>query len=88
MLPPPEDAKNLPPVAAVLAVIADAQPGTGPLTAESALRDSGIDSIGVVSLIMALESRFSLRFPSEALTDENFATPGAIATTVARMSQG
>ncbi|WSQ62601.1 phosphopantetheine-binding protein [Streptomyces sp. NBC_01217] len=48
------------------------------LTADTALRDAGLDSLGTVQLLAALEDRFDVRFKDDALTPETFETPGAL----------
>ncbi|HUR04007.1 MAG TPA: phosphopantetheine-binding protein [Nonomuraea sp.] len=48
------------------------------LTAEADLRDLGLDSLGTVELLAALESAYDVRFVDDALTMDNFATPGTL----------
>jgi acyl carrier protein len=48
------------------------------LTPEMSLRDLGLDSMGMVELLAALESGYDVRFRDEALTTETFATPGVL----------
>lgn len=48
------------------------------LTEDAALRDLGLDSLGAVELLSALENSYGLRFVDDALTLETFATPRAL----------
>ncbi|WP_395575247.1 phosphopantetheine-binding protein [Streptomyces sp. BK79] len=45
------------------------------LTASTALRDLGLDSLATVELLSDLEHAYDLRFVDEALTLSTFATP-------------
>jgi acyl carrier protein len=40
---------------------------------DAPLRELGLNSLRAVDLLIDLEDRFSIAFPDEALTDENFA---------------
>ena len=55
------------------------------LTEQASLRDLGLDSMGTVELLAVLESGYRVRFRDEALTLENFATPGILWTTLSAM---
>ncbi len=48
------------------------------LTPASPLRDLGLDSLGTVELLAALENRYDVHFVDDALHPENFTTPGAL----------
>ncbi|GAB2824990.1 hypothetical protein GCM10027073_63420 [Streptomyces chlorus] len=48
------------------------------LTEDADLRDLGLDSLGTVELLTALEQAYDVRFVDEALTPETFATPGTL----------
>ncbi|MGW7492582.1 acyl carrier protein [Streptomyces sp. NPDC054786] len=48
------------------------------LTEETDLRDLGLDSLGVVDLLARLEQHYDVRFVDDALTMDNFATPGRL----------
>lgn len=50
-------------------------PGDEPLTASTELRELGLDSMGTVELLAALENSYSVRFRDEALDLNNFANP-------------
>jgi acyl carrier protein len=49
-----------------------------PLTEDAALRDLGLDSLGIVELLAALESGYDVRFQDDALGKETFETPGVL----------
>jgi acyl carrier protein len=48
------------------------------LTEDAALRDLGLDSLGIVELLAALESGYDVRFQDDALGKETFETPGVL----------
>jgi acyl carrier protein len=48
------------------------------LTADVSLRDLGLDSMGMVELLAALESGYEVRFRDEYLSMETFATPAVL----------
>ena len=52
--------------------------GTDALTADVSLRDLGLDSMGMVELLAALESGYDVRFRDEYLTMETFETPAVL----------
>lgn len=52
------------------------------LSPESSLRDFGLDSLGTVELLAAIESAYAVRFTDEALAMESFATPEVLWTTL------
>jgi acyl carrier protein len=56
------------------------------LTADTGLRDLGLDSMGIIEMLAALESAYEVRFLDEALTAGTFATPGALWTTLSEMT--
>ncbi|MFG2723420.1 acyl carrier protein [Streptomyces sp. NPDC048416] len=49
-----------------------------PLTEDTALRDLGLDSLGIVELLAALEQTYDVRFQDDALGQETFQTPGVL----------
>jgi acyl carrier protein len=57
--------------------------GSGDLAATDDLSALGLDSMGVVRLLVDLEERYGLDLPDELLTEETFATPGSLWETVA-----
>jgi acyl carrier protein len=48
------------------------------LSPDAELRDYGLDSLATVELLAALENRFGMRFPEDALSLENFRTPAVL----------
>jgi nodulation protein F len=42
------------------------------------LREFGLDSLGVVDLLVSLESTYGIRLVDDALSIETFATPGVL----------
>ncbi|MER6033416.1 MULTISPECIES: phosphopantetheine-binding protein [unclassified Streptomyces] len=55
----------------------------GELGASDELAALGLDSMGVVQLLAALEEGYDLDFPDEALNQDTFATVGSLWQTVA-----
>jgi acyl carrier protein len=53
-------------------------PPEGALTEELSLRDLGLDSMGSVELLAAVEDAYGVRLLDEALSLETFATPGTL----------
>jgi acyl carrier protein len=45
----------------------------------------GLDSIGMVRLVLQLEEEFAVSFPEDLLMPETFATAAAIASAIARI---
>ncbi|MET8948455.1 phosphopantetheine-binding protein [Streptomyces sp. NPDC004542] len=56
------------------------------LDSGSDLWDLGLDSIGTVDLMAALESVYDVRFVDDALTMENFSTPGVLWTALSELT--
>jgi acyl carrier protein len=52
------------------------------LAAENELSALGLDSMGVVQLLAALEEGYGLEFPDDALNQDTFATVGSLWQTV------
>ncbi|MFE9680733.1 acyl carrier protein [Streptomyces sp. NPDC002701] len=55
------------------------------LTADLSLRDHGLDSMGMVATLSALESAYGVRFVDDALGLDNFATPATLWKTLSDM---
>jgi len=53
------------------------------LRADLDLREYGLDSMGVVDLLVSLESEFDIQLADDALSMDTFATPGALWAVVA-----
>lgn len=49
------------------------------------LREFGLDSLGVVDLLMSLESEFDIRLTDDVLSMDTFANPGTLWAVVARI---
>ncbi|MGP4012656.1 phosphopantetheine-binding protein [Streptomyces sp. 4N124] len=58
-----------------------------PLTADTELRDAGLDSLATVELLGSLEAAYDVRFVDEALNLETFATPATLWGTLSRMAE-
>lgn len=56
---------------------------SGPITAETDLFTAGLDSMGIMQLLLAIEDRFGVAMDPADLSKENFSTVGKIATLVA-----
>lgn len=53
-------------------------PAEEPLAEDTPLRDFGLDSLGTVELLAALEHRYDVRFRDDALIPRTFETPGVL----------
>jgi acyl carrier protein len=47
-----------------------------PITADTQLRELGLDSMQAIELMFALEDTFGLQLPDEALVEDTFRTAG------------
>ncbi|PJM98522.1 acyl carrier protein [Streptomyces sp. CB01201] len=56
-----------------------------PLTADDKLLDLGIDSLGLVELIINIEESFSIVIPDEDMLADNFTSVGTVADLVERI---
>ncbi|GHB78515.1 hypothetical protein GCM10010377_80800 [Streptomyces viridiviolaceus] len=56
------------------------------LGADAQLKDLGLDSLGTVELLAALESAYDVRFVDDALSVETFATPGTLWKTLGTLT--
>ncbi|MFC7310265.1 phosphopantetheine-binding protein [Streptomyces monticola] len=56
------------------------------LTADTDMRDSGLDSMGTVELLGALEALYDIRFVDEALSLDTFATPAVLWATIEKLT--
>ncbi|MET8682158.1 phosphopantetheine-binding protein [Streptomyces sp. NPDC004647] len=57
-----------------------------PLAEDMNMRDAGLDSLGTVELLGALEDLYQVRFVDDALTMDTFATPGVLWATISKLS--
>jgi acyl carrier protein len=55
------------------------------LTPGTPLRELGLDSLGVVELLAALESAYDVRFTDDALLPESFDSPGVLWSTLSKV---
>lgn len=53
-----------------------------PLAPDTDLRAAGLDSLGTMELVVALEQAFGIEVPDEALTYETFTTTSSLWKTV------
>ncbi|MBO4208048.1 phosphopantetheine-binding protein [Micromonospora echinofusca] len=53
-------------------------PADEPLTPDTNLTDHGLDSLGIVDLLTALEGQYGVAFVDDALTRETFETVGSL----------
>lgn len=58
--------------------------GGEPLAKKTDLFAAGLDSMGIMQLMILIEERFGVRVPESAVTRENFATVAALAALVRR----
>ena len=54
------------------------------MTVETDLFQAGLDSMGIMQLLILIEERCGVRVPEAAVTRENFATAGSLAALVRR----
>jgi acyl carrier protein len=61
-------------------IVADilAKKGRPPVGSQDNLRDSGLSSLDLVTLMLAVEDAFDLTFPQEKMTPDNFRSIDAI----------
>ncbi|MFC9249581.1 acyl carrier protein [Streptomyces sp. NPDC057136] len=52
------------------------------------LRDHGLDSLGIVELLVSLEGGYEVKFVDDALTAETFSTPGVLWKTLSGLRDG
>lgn len=52
--------------------------GSAPLAASTNLNDSGLDSLGTISLLVDLEDALAVSFPDELLHPDTFRTVGTL----------
>ncbi|MBB5119025.1 acyl carrier protein [Streptomyces eurocidicus] len=56
------------------------------ILADLELRDYGLDSLGIVDLLMDLESTYGVQFRDESLSRETFATPAGLWATLSSLT--
>ncbi|MCX4743044.1 MULTISPECIES: acyl carrier protein [Streptomyces] len=52
--------------------------GEEPITADTPLRELGLDSMQAIELMFTLEDTFGVQLPDDALTETTFATAGSL----------
>lgn len=62
--------------------------GSAPITAESSLRDLGLDSMQAIELLFAVEDAYQVSLPDEVLDDATFATAGSLWAVVEALLPG
>jgi acyl carrier protein len=60
-------------------------PADEALTAETPLREYGLDSLATVELLSVLEQSYNVRFEDDALNLETFENPGRLWSTLAAL---
>jgi acyl carrier protein len=63
-------------------------PDGKPLAADMTLTELGLDSLGMVTLMLELEETFGISFPDESLTPETFATGRSLWSVAAGLMAG
>lgn len=58
--------------------------GGAPMTVETDLFAAGLDSMGIMQLMISIEERFGVRVPEASVTRENFSTASSLAALVRR----
>jgi acyl carrier protein len=56
-----------------------------PISADTPMRDLGLDSLAAVDLLFAVEQAFEISFPDSLLTENTFATLGTLQSAVERV---
>lgn len=59
-----------------------AYPADQPLLPDTSFRSIGLDSLGVMTLVMRLQQQFDVRFPPAVVAIANFESPAAAWKTV------
>ena len=59
--------------------------GEAEITAETRLRDLGLDSMQAIELLFAIEDGFGVTLPDDKLVDETFETAGRLWAEIARL---
>ena len=58
--------------------------GGAPMTVETDLFAAGLDSMGIMQLMISIEERFGVSVPEASVTRENFSTASSLAALVRR----
>jgi acyl carrier protein len=73
-------------VAALVRETLDKQSISKPVAADDDLRASGLSSLGLVNLMLSVESEFDLRIPEREMTPANFRSVARIVELVRALS--
>ena len=71
----------------ILAILAQVKPGLAPAPDEELVRTGQLDSVEIMSLVMALAEEFDLEISPLDLKEENFHTAEAILALVSRLEE-
>ncbi|HIZ47540.1 phosphopantetheine-binding protein [uncultured Subdoligranulum sp.] len=71
----------------ILAILAQVKPGLAPAPDEELVRTGQLDSVEIMSLVMALAEEFDLEISPLDLKEENFHTAEAILALVNRLEE-
>lgn len=71
----------------ILAILAQIKPGLAPAPDEELVRTGQLDSVEIMSLVMALAEEFDLEISPLDLKEENFHTAEAILALVNRLEE-
>lgn len=71
----------------ILAILAQVKPGLAPAPDEELVRTGQLDSVEIMSLVMALAEEFDLEINPLDLKEENFHTAEAILALVNRLEE-
>jgi acyl carrier protein len=72
-------------VADVVGRILDARSIAQPVLPHADLREAGLTSLDMVSLVLSVESKFGIKIPEREITPTNFRSIATIETLVARL---
>jgi acyl carrier protein len=72
-------------VAGVVRRILDARSIPAPVQSHDDLREAGLTSLDMVSLVLSVESEFGIKVPEREITPTNFRSIATIETLVARL---
>ena len=61
--------------------------GEQEITAETSLREQGLDSMQAIELLFAIEDTFGVELPDEDMNDATFATAGSLWNVISAASE-
>lgn len=71
----------------IIAMIEEVKPGLHPAPEEELVKSGKLDSVDIMSLVMALTGEFDIEITPLDLKEENFRTPQAILAMVQRLEE-